>query len=219
MPPRSKFHVLVADRLTLFAEGLAGLLRDAPGIAKVSTATTVEAVEHALRTAQPDVVLFAPGLGGPDVLADARRLTAALPAGRVAFVDDRVRPLHVRIALEVNAGYWTKHANLTEILRAIRAAAAGRRTFCPDVGQHLLETCNGLRLKADSPLGALARLSPREFEVFLHLARGSTARECARVLGASENTVDIHRGRIKAKLGLHRAVDLALLAIQEGMLP
>ena len=64
----------------------------------------------------------------------------------------------------------------------------------------------------------LKLLTDRQLEVMACLAQGMTIRECAKQLGLSSNTVDNHATRVRAVLGLHNVVDLALLAIREGLI-
>lgn len=213
-------RVLVADRQRLFCEGIVPLLQTAPGIAEVCAATTREEAVAQLASFAADVVVFHPALDEQGPLPTARELVKACRQGRLLFLDDRVRPIHVRIALEAGpAGYWTKHAALEEIAGAIRMTAAGQMTFCPAVQPHVLSTREGPRIDPASPLGTLAVLTSRELEVFLCVAQGFPVRDCAQMLGISESTVDNHKARLMRKLRVHKAIELTWLAIREGMLP
>lgn len=60
------------------------------------------------------------------------------------------------------------------------------------------------------------RLTLREREVALMLARGDTNREIANALGISIKTVDTHRGHVLAKLECKNNVGLARFMIREG---
>jgi DNA-binding CsgD family transcriptional regulator/nucleotide-binding universal stress UspA family protein len=62
-------------------------------------------------------------------------------------------------------------------------------------------------------------LTAREAEVLVYLAQGLTVKECARVLRLSPSTIDNHKSRMMRKLNLHRMVDLARIAVREGLLP
>ena len=60
---------------------------------------------------------------------------------------------------------------------------------------------------------AAQALSPREREVVAHLAQGLSSKEIARVLGLSPRTVEMHRARLRDKLGVRSTAQLlALLA-------
>jgi len=60
-------------------------------------------------------------------------------------------------------------------------------------------------------------LSPREREVIRLIALGNSNKEIARLLGISPRTVDTHRSRSMAKLGLHSVAYLVRYAVQAGM--
>ncbi len=67
-----------------------------------------------------------------------------------------------------------------------------------------------------SPGGVLAaRLSPREREVALHVARGMTNVEVANALGVTRRTVATHLERIYDRLGIHSRAALANLVARE----
>lgn len=58
---------------------------------------------------------------------------------------------------------------------------------------------------------ALARLTPREREVFDYFIEGRTSKQIALQLGLSSKTVDIHRAHILLKLQVSSVVDLVRL--------
>jgi FixJ family two-component response regulator len=65
----------------------------------------------------------------------------------------------------------------------------------------------------------LARLTPRELEVFRHLIAGKLNKQIGADLGTSEKTVKIQRGSLTAKLGIAAVADLVRLAQQAGIGP
>ena len=55
------------------------------------------------------------------------------------------------------------------------------------------------------------RLSPREREVVACLAQGMSSKQIARMMNLSPRTVDMHRGRLLRKLGVHSTAQLLAL--------
>lgn len=57
-------------------------------------------------------------------------------------------------------------------------------------------------------------LTPREVEVTRLISLGCSVPEIARILGLSDSTIDSHRSRAMAKLGIRKAVLLTRWAIK-----
>jgi len=70
-------------------------------------------------------------------------------------------------------------------------------------------------LRADAQ-ARLARLTPREREVMLHVVAGLANKQIAHRLGTTEQTVKVHRGRVMAKMQADSLPDLVLLAQLAG---
>jgi DNA-binding NarL/FixJ family response regulator len=215
----SGIRVLLADRQQLLCEAVGPLLESAVGLGKITWTTKLDGALEEVRQMTSGVVLFDPGLGDNRPLAAAEGMLEASPAVRVVFLDDRVRPLHLRVAADLQVtGYWTKHASVAELAAATRTAAAGRATFSPLVRSSVLFTPRGWELNRAAPHNRLASLTNREMEVMLCLARGQSVKQCAEDLDVAESTVDNHKARLMKKLDIHKVTALSLLAIQEGLL-
>lgn len=65
----------------------------------------------------------------------------------------------------------------------------------------------------------VARLTPREAEVFELVVAGKPNKEIAQQLGIAEKTVKLHRGRVTWKLGFRSVADLVRLAQAAGVVP
>ena len=142
-----------------------------------------------------------------------RVLRERLPEARVIVLtsfldDDRLLP-----ALRAGAaGYLLKNAEPQELVRAVRAAHAGEALLDPVVAARLVET-----LAADDRGDPLDRLTPREREVLVLIARGFPNKLIARELGLSEKTVKTHVGHVLAKLGVTDRTQAAIAAVRAGL--
>ncbi len=212
-------RLLVVDEQTLFCVAVVQLFRSVGGLEEVAGATgPKEAVALASRFS-PTVVLISPRIGGAFLTDVPRKVQTACPKARLIFLDDAVRELHVRMALGVRAaGYLTKHASPEQVLDAIRVAASGGRYFCAGAREHVVETPRGPKFRPSGKLALLDRISPRELDVLLWLARGLSVRQCAEQMRLAVKTVDNHKSRLMRKLGVHKVVDLAVLALRYGLL-
>ena len=123
--------------------------------------------------------------------------------------------------------FLTGHGDVPTTVRAIKAGAEDFLTK-PVSEQDLVNsierafaTYQAEHAKADRLKSARARLetlSPREREVFEHVARGKTNKQIARELGITERTIKAHRVRIFWKLGARTVADLVTFAERLGIL-
>ena len=109
-----------------------------------------------------------------------------------------------------------------ELLTAIRAVANGDAVVAPRVTRRLLSTFSH-RLPAPGEPGPdererLQRLTAREHEVLMQVARSLTNAEIAERLVLSEATVKTHVGRILAKLELRDRVQIVVFAYENGLI-
>jgi two-component system invasion response regulator UvrY len=64
----------------------------------------------------------------------------------------------------------------------------------------------------------IERLSEREFDVFIRLARGATVQRIAEDLSLSPSTVGTHLYNVKQKLRVTNQSELTLIAIREKLI-
>jgi len=213
-----RIRLIIVDGYLLHCTGLAALFRGAPNIEVVATANAADEAVQVAEQCSPDVILMDVSL--PDrgaFKAAARILTSGLQT-RVVFMDYSVCKANVSEAVRVGgAGYWTRHATFEELTEAVAHAAAGTLTFCPAVRSQVARDATGMRFDPAQGNGVLGKLSPREIEVMTHLAKGLSVKQCAQHMRLSASTGDIHRWRLMKKLDVHKATDLARLAVRKGL--
>jgi DNA-binding NarL/FixJ family response regulator len=117
------------------------------------------------------------------------------------------------VALGV-AGFVDKNSPLEQIDRAVQCVLEGGMFFSATVPPPVPSPTSGEptlpRLGADA-------LSEREREVVRLVARGLVSKEVAAQLGLSARTVEKHRARILAKLGLHDIPTLVRWCLRNGL--
>jgi DNA-binding NarL/FixJ family response regulator len=205
-------RVFLVDDHALVRAGLRMLLEGEDGIEVVGEAGSGEEALPLVRRLQPDVVLcdlHLPGLSGLEVTARIVRAGDGVRVVVVSVLEDGPMP---RRLIEAGAcGYVGKGGDAAELLRAIRAAAQGRRYLSNGIAQ-------GMALKdirdGDSPFDAL---SARELEVALLLVRGLRQEDIARRLSLSAKTINTHKSRLFDKLGIRDSIALARMAGHYGL--
>lgn len=211
--------IVLADDHQVVRQGLRALLAAVPGVVVVGEASDgLQALELVERLG-PDVVvvdLVMPGLGGLDVVREIARHS---PRTRVVVLSMHGDEANVLEALRHGAlGFVLKDASATELVRAIREAAAGRRYLSPPLTDRAIEAY-ARRSEPQSPAEPHERLTTREREMLHLVGEGLTSAQAAERLHISPRTAEHHRASLLRKLGLHGTADLVRYAAERGLLP
>lgn len=206
-------RVLLVDDHAVVRVGFRLLLQTAADVTVAAEAESGEAACQRYLPEEHDVVVIdisMPGMGGLEAL---RRIRARHARARLLALSAHDDPQHARRALKLGAlGFLSKRSAPEELLKAVRTVASNRRYIDPALAQALaLAELDG----GDSPL---ERLSEREFDVFIRLARGASVSKVAEDLKLSGSTVGTHLYNIKQKLGAANQAELTLLAIRHGLI-
>lgn len=205
-------RVVLADDHSVVRKGVREFLEDEPDIEVAGEAGDgTQAVDLALAL-RPDVVVMdikMPGLSGVEA---TRRIRAAAPDVRVlaltAYDDDP----YVFGLLEAGAsGYMLKTAESRELIRAIRAVAAGQSALDPAIAPRLIA-----RVAQHGSVGDA--LTEREVEVLRLAARGLTNKQIGHDLAISDRTVQNHLANMFAKLGVASRTEAVTAALQRGVI-
>jgi two-component system invasion response regulator UvrY len=207
-------RILLVDDHAVVRTGFRLLLQARPDIAVVGEADSGETACQRYLELSPDVVVMdiaMPGMGGIEAL---RRIRAHDPQAKVLALSAHDDPTHARRALREGAlGFLSKRSAPETLLAAVSGVGSGQRYIDPRVAQQLaLEDIGGTE---SSPI---KRLSEREFDVFIRLARGASVQRIADDLRLSASTVGTHLYNVKQKLGVSNQSELTLLAIRHGLI-
>jgi DNA-binding NarL/FixJ family response regulator len=212
-------RVLVVDDDALVRAGLSMVLGGVEEIAIVGEATDGNEVAQAVAKHEPDVVLMDIRMPGMDGLAATELLRARDGAPEVIVLttfevgDDVLRALRAGAS-----GFLLKDTPPADIVRAVRAVAAGEPMLSPTVTRRLMDHVTEGRIgdrqrRAREQLG---RLTEREREVAVALGLGKSNAEISRELYMSVATVKAHVSRLLEKLEFNNRVQIALLAHDAG---
>lgn len=209
----SQINVMLVDDHAVVRMGFKMLLESDTDIKVVAEAESGEQsiqryVEH-----KPDVVVMditMPGIGGLEAI---ERILAKDNAAKILVLSAHEDSVHPKRVLNAGAmGYLTKRSAAEELIKAIRTVASGKKYLEASVAQQMaIQQLSGDQNPVDV-------LSPREFEVFMALAKGKTTNEIAETLFLSPRTVGTHLYNIKQKLNANNSAEIALIAMRSGLL-
>ena len=203
-------RVLLVDDHRLLLAGLRSLLDAVDDVEVVGTAADgVEAVELAEKL-EPHVVLMdlsMPRMGGVEA---TREIVARLPDVQVVVLTSFSDQDLVLDAVAAGAvGYLLKDAEPGELVRGVRAAAAGESPLDAKVARTLLAR--------QTERNSDTLLSDREREVLTLVADGLANKQIARSLGISERTVKSHLTSVFQRIGVSDRTQAALWAERNGL--
>jgi DNA-binding NarL/FixJ family response regulator len=214
-----RIRVLVVDDDALVRAGLSMLLAGAEDIGIVAEATDGSEVAQAVGEYYPDVVLMDIRMPGMDGLAATELLRSQGDAPEVIVLTTFEADDYVLRALRAGAsGFLLKDTPPAEIVRAVRAVAAGEPMLSPTITRrlisHVIDTEGGERQRHARE--QLDRLTEREREVAVAIGLGRSNAEISRELYMSVATVKAHVSRVLEKLDFNNRVQIALLAHDAG---
>ena len=211
----TRIRVVLADDHALVRQGFRRILEDEMDIEVIGEAGGgAEAIDLDQRL-DPDVVVLdmnMPEINGLHAAIEILRRRPERPILMLSMYDD---VQYVRNALNAGIkGYILKNALETDLIRAVRAVAAGKRFLSPELAAAIEGPPSGADAAEDE---RFAQLSAREIQVLRLIAMGRTNREIGKLLGVSANTVAVHRTNLMATLGVHKAAELVLIAVRKGL--
>ncbi len=205
-------RVYLVDDHALVRAGMKMILAGEVDIEVVGEADCGEVALAQIRQLKPDVVLcdiHLPGLSGLEVTERITGGTLETKVIAVSVLEDG--PMPKRLLDAGASGYVGKGGDASELVRAVRDVARGKRFLASSVAQAIaLSSVSGDASPFDG-------LSGRELEISLLLMRGLRQEEIAKRLSLSAKTVNTHKSRAFEKLGIRDTVALARLARQYGM--
>ena len=204
---------MLVDDHAVVRTGFRLLLQASADIEVVAEADSGEAACQMYESVAPDVVVMDIAMAGMGGLEAIKRLMAKDAKARILALSAHEDTSHPKRALQAGAlGSLSKRSAPEVLIDAIRAIAKGQRYLDAQIAQRMaVQDIHGEK-------GPMDRLSPREFEVFLQLARGQSVAQISEALSLSSSTIGTHLYNVKQKLGLVNQAEMALLAVRYGLI-
>jgi two-component system NarL family response regulator len=201
-----KLRILAVDDHPVIRMGVRALLTDEADMEVVGDASNGEDAIALFMDLRPDVVLMDVRMPRMDGIEAMRRIMAIDPTAKIIALSSYEGEADIARALQAGAcGYLLKDTLGTELIGAVRAAAAGGHVIAPEIASRLAEL-------------ERQELTPREIEVLGLAAKGLPNSEIARSIGRTSETVKAHLRNLMGKLGVNDRTQAVMQAVRRGII-
>lgn len=216
-----KRRILIVEDHSLLRHGLRSLVSSLPDFEVAGEARDGKEAIRQCVTLAPDLVMMdlsMPGMNGIEATAQIKR---RLPQVRILALTAYKTDEYLREALRAGAdGYVLKDASYEELVLALRHVAAGKRFLSAEVSGHLVDALIQGAQPAEPTVESApwTKLTARERSILKLIAEGRTNRAAAEYLNVSPKTIEKHRASVMRKLGLRNVAELAIVALESGLI-
>ena len=207
--------IVLADDHALVRMGFKMLLENEVDIEVIAEADSGEGACQLIIDQQVefDVLVIDLTMGGISGIEATRRIIAEKPNTKILGLSAHEDPSYIRHMMHAGASaYLSKRSAPDSLITAIRAINAGQLFIDPHLKDLIAER------KENTDPNPIDVLSEKEFEVFIHLAKGASANDVAEILSVSPRTTGTHLYNIKQKLNASTQSDLTLIALRHDLI-
>jgi DNA-binding NarL/FixJ family response regulator len=206
-------RILIVDDHPLVRSGLRLLIDCEPDLAVCGEAANADEAMRLLETLKPDLLIVDLSLKESSGLELIKRVKSRNSDAKMLVSSMFEESLYAERVLNAGAlGYVHKQEGMERVIEAIRCVLSGRVWLSTAMSDRMLRRMSvSQQPPSQSPVHAL---SDRELEVFEQIGRGRATKDIAKQLHLSIKTVETHREKIKAKLGLKSGSELNRAAVQ-----
>jgi DNA-binding NarL/FixJ family response regulator len=211
-------NVVIVDDQKLVRAGLRALLELDPDITVVAEAGDGAQAVHAVSSTRPDVVLMDIRMPGLDGIEATRVISCDFANVAVVVLTTFDLDEYVFAAIRAGAcGFMLKDGDASDLRSAIRHAAHGDALMAPRSLRALIEEFSLTGTPDPESVARVDRLTARERDVLIRVARGRNNAELADDLSIGEATVKSHVANLLTKLECRDRAQLVVIAYESGL--
>ncbi len=211
--PSQPIRVMIVDDHAMVRRGLATFLKVFDDLQLAGEAESGVSAIQLCGEILPDVVLMDMIMPDMDGVAVTRAICQKYPQVQVIALTSFKEGDLVKEALEAGAiAYLLKDVSADDLVRAIRAAHAGRATLSPAAAQALVE-------RANQPPTPGLDLTERERDVLALMVEGLNNTQIAGRLTVSPSTIKSHVSNILSKLSVASRTEAVTFALRNRIVP
>jgi DNA-binding NarL/FixJ family response regulator len=210
-------RILLVDDHVLVRAGIRALLDRIIGVEVVAEAGDGREALQLIEDFHPAIVLLNMKSSIGSSVVVLKEIVKRFPAVRVIVLAQQEDEARAMRALHAGAaGYLPKSAQATELTEAIETVARGETYISSGVSS---KTLARYFAGTSGELGKLRRvLTPRQLDVLIFIAEGTSTRQIASTLNISVKTVESHRANLMDRLDIHDVAGLVRYAIKAGLI-
>jgi DNA-binding NarL/FixJ family response regulator len=208
-------RVVLADDHAVVRKGIREFLEEDPEICVVAEAGDGGEAFRLVGQHRPDVAVLDIQMPHVTGIEATRQIKAAFPDVRVLILTAYEDDPYVFALLRAGAdGYLLKSADPDDLVRAVKATAAGGKVLDPTVaGRVVAQMTSG---KPAAASDQVEPLSERELDVLRLAGQGLTNKAIGVELGISDRTVQGHLANVYGKLGVASRTEAVTRALRMG---
>jgi DNA-binding NarL/FixJ family response regulator len=211
-----RVKILIAEDHLTVREGVRLLLDSQPDMEVVGEAGNGREVIELAERLRPRIVLMDISMPELNGLVATAKLKRILPEINILVLTRHTDDAYLRELIEAGAsGYVLKQSSSEELIRAVRAVAAGNCYLDPALAGNAFQSFGGgAGKRRGETIGE--RLTRRESETLRYIALGYSNREIAEKFDISVKTVEAHKANALKKLNMQTRKDIVGYAILQG---
>ena len=213
-----EIRVLIAEDHETVRAGLKLIIDTQPDMTVVGEAGDGREAVRLAQQLAPDVLMMDISMPELNGLKAAAKLKRVAPEIKILTLTRHTDQAYLQELLEAGvSGYVLKQSAATDLVRAVRAVAAGDNYLDPAMTGKIFSNYveKSSRLRGDTHG---AGLTERERDVIRQIAWGYSNKEIAERLDISIKTVEAHKANALKKLGMHSRIDIVRYAVLQGWL-
>ncbi len=211
-----KLRIIIAEDHETVRDGLKLIIESQDDMEVVGEAGDGREAIRLAEELKPDIVLMDVSMPVLNGLTASAKLNRILPDIKILTLTRHTDEAYLQELLEAGvSGYVLKQSASTELLRAIRAVAAGDKYLDPAITGKIFNNYTEKTAKMRGEMHG-AKLTGRESETLRLIALGYSNREIAEQFDLSVKTIETHKANAQKKLDINSRKEIISYAILQG---
>jgi DNA-binding NarL/FixJ family response regulator len=213
-----KIRIALVDDHPIFLAGLKRLLESSESYEVSSIANSYKEALEKIDFDNVDIALVdvnMPGANGIELLKAIKQRSSACKVVMLTIEEDE--ETIYRAMKEGARGYILKQDSPERLLKSIQACVEGEILLSNQIYSKVVDRIKKVSPPESAQSIIFSTLTDREIEITRLIVQGKSNPEIAKTLYISESTVKNHISNILHKLEMKDRVELAILAVREGI--